>query len=82
MSADWLWEWVVDCGNECAPTGISGARHRAMAALSQSLAKSGDHAAGHVVPVMLVDGPFGCSYHRLANHEMKADCKEGIIRWH
>lgn len=82
MAADWLWEWVVDCGSDDAPTGISGAQHRAMAALSQSLVKNADHATGHVVPVMLVDDAYGFAYHRLTNHELKADCKKGIVRWH
>jgi hypothetical protein len=53
-----------------------------MEALSQLLVKNGNHAAGHVVPVMLVDDHFGFAYQRLTSHEMKAHCEKGIIRWH
>jgi hypothetical protein len=82
LSSHRLWEWTVDCGTESPSTGVSGARHRAMEALSRSPLKNRDRASGHVVPVTLVDNAFGCFYRRLSDLEIKADCERGIIRWH
>lgn len=81
MSSDPLWEWVVDRGADSAPTGVSGARHRAMEALSRSLVEAGGSASGRVVPVVLVDGAFGCFYERFAALEIRADYERGVIRW-
>ena len=75
-----LWEWVVDRGAKRAPSGVSGTRDRAMAALSQALITAGAPTSGRVVPVALVDGAYGVSYLRMAP-VLTADCDRGVIRW-
>jgi hypothetical protein len=80
MSSARVWEWVVDQGADRAPSGVSGTRHRAMEALSQTLIATGA-ASGRVVPVALIDGAFGVFYRRLAP-ALRADYEEGVITWH
>lgn len=76
-----LWEWVVDQEPDRAASGVSGARHRAMSALSQTLITAGQSASGRVVPIALVDSAFGFSYVRLAP-VLTPDCEKGVIKWH
>jgi len=80
MSSVRVWEWVVDQGTDRATSGVSGTRHRAMAALSQALITAGAARSGRVVPMALVDGAYGVSYLRMAP-VLTADCDKGVIRW-
>lgn len=75
-----LWEWTVDRGIGSTPTGVCGARHRAMAALSRSLVKACGPASGRVLPMALVDGAFGFAYQREPS-VFTADCEKGVITW-
>jgi len=75
-----MWEWVVDQGVDNAPSGVCGARHRAMEALSRTLVAANKPASGHVTSIALVDGAFGFSYHRLPT-ALWADSEKGVIRW-
>lgn len=75
-----LWEWTVDHGTGSTPTGICGARHRAMEALSRSLVKTRGPVSGRVEPVVLVDGASGFAYERL-HPALTADCERGVITW-
>jgi hypothetical protein len=81
MPSHRIWEWEVDRGANSSPVGISGTRHRAMAALSQTLIAVGGPASGHVVPIVLVDGACEVSYLRLGP-PLTADHDSGVIRWH
>ena len=56
-----VWEWVVGEGTDRPLLGVSGARHRAMTALSQTLITAGARAPSRVVPMALVDGVCGFS---------------------
>ncbi len=76
-----LWEWVVDRGAANASAGVSGARHRAMDALSLTLIASGAPASGRVVPIALVDGAYGFTYLRM-DPPLTADYESGVIKWH
>ena len=75
-----VWEWVVDQGADRALSGVSGARHQAMKALSRTLIAARAPACGRVVQIVLADGADGCGYVRLAP-ALRADCDEGIITW-
>lgn len=75
-----MWEWVVDQGADNAPSGVCGARHRAMGALSRTLVAANRPASGHVTSIALVDGAFEFSYHRLPQ-ALWADFEKGVIRW-
>ena len=75
-----MWEWVVDKGGDNLLSGVSGARHGAMDALSRSLIAAGGPVSGRVVPVGLVEGASGFSYVRMAP-VLTADCQKGVIRW-
>jgi len=77
---DRLWEWVVDQGTGPASYGVSGARHRAMEALSRTLIAAHTPASGRVVQIALVDGVHGSFYLRMAP-PLTADCEKGVIRW-
>lgn len=76
-----IWEWVVDLGADHAPSGVSGARHQAMEALSRTLIAAGGPATGRVVPIVLVDGRSGFDYLRL-NPALTANYEDYVIRWH
>ena len=75
-----LWEWVVDHGPGRYSSGVSGTRHRAMTALSQTLITAGAPASGQVIPIALVDGACEISYFRMLP-VLTADYKMGVIRW-
>jgi hypothetical protein len=75
-----LWEWVLDRDAGRAASGVSGTRHAAMSALSQTLITAGAPTSGKVVPMTLVDGAYGVSYLRMAP-VLTADCEKGVIRW-
>lgn len=79
-SSERLWEWVVDEGVDRATAGVSGARHRAMTALSQTLITASAPTSGRVVPIALVDGSSGFSYLRMSPVHT-ANCEKGVIRW-
>lgn len=75
-----LWEWAVDHGTDSTPTGVCRELHRAIEALSLSLAKAHGPASGHVAPVALVDEEYGFGYER-RSPTLTADCEKGIITW-
>jgi hypothetical protein len=75
-----MWEWVVDQGADNAPSGVCGAQHRAMEALSRTLVAANRPASGHVTSIALVDGAFEFSYYRLPA-ALWADFEKGVIRW-
>jgi hypothetical protein len=79
---DRLWEWTVDHQTDAGSlTGVCGERDRAMEALSRSLEDAGGPASGRVVPLVLVDGAFGCVYERLPALEVRADYEGGVVSW-
>lgn len=80
VSSARLWEWVVDRGADHAVSGVSGARERAMEALSRPLIAAGAPTSGLVVQIALVDGVYGSGYVRLVP-ALTADHEEGVIRW-
>ena len=80
MSTGQLWEWVVDQGSDCGPSGVSGDRDRAMAELSRSLISVGEPISGRVVPIRLAEDDSGFAYERFEPW-FRADYKGGVIRW-
>lgn len=59
-----LWEWIAVTPGQSDTVGISGTRHGAMEALSQSLVATSSIAHGQVIPIKLMDGIRGLYYLR------------------